>query len=175
MVIESEAFVELGRAWTKHYLRYCTAMAMVAPSMAIRIRANALKGVRFGRDPWLGVLAYLDIHHSHPDRHNSLVIGDHVAIGNNVSMYTHDSLYRQITGGMEPVDFGYVVIGDYVNVSPNSFIYNSTIGSHSIVAPHAVVVGSTFPPYSLIAGNPGRVVKNVQERVERHRPGQVAP
>lgn len=157
----------IRHAWNKQYLRYLTAAAMVAPTMGVRIGCNRLKGVQFGRDPWLGVLAYLDIHHSHPDPGASLVLGDGVAIGNGVSIYTHDSLYQQVTEGAEDVEFGYVRIGDHVNVSPNAFIYNSTIGSHSIVAPLAVVVNANFPPYSLIAGNPARVVKDIRGRVTR--------
>jgi acetyltransferase-like isoleucine patch superfamily enzyme len=151
----------------KLFLRYCTALGMVAPTMSARIRFNRMKGVRFGRDPWLGVLVYLDIHHSHPDRRNSLVLGDRVAIGNNVSIYTHDSLYNLVTDGREPVNFGRVVIGDFVNVSPNAFLYDCKIGSHSIVAPGAVVAGGEYPPYSLIAGNPAKVVKDIRPRVER--------
>lgn len=148
-------------------LRYLTAVAMVAPSMSVRVAANRAKGVVWGHDPWLGVLAYLDIHHSHPDRGASLVLGDRVAIGNSVSIYTHDSLYNLVTGGGEPVNFGRVVVGDFVNISPGSFLYDCTIGSHSIVAPHAVVVGGEYPPYSLIAGNPAKVVKDIRGRVER--------
>jgi acetyltransferase-like isoleucine patch superfamily enzyme len=151
----------------KLFLRYCTALGMVAPTMKARIRFNRMKGVRFGRDPWLGVLVYLDIHHSHPDRANSLVLGDRVAIGNNVSIYTHDSLYNLVTGGREPVNFGRVEIGDYVNISPHAFLYDCRIGSHSIVAPGAVVAGGDYPPYSLIAGNPAKVVKDIRGRVER--------
>ena len=158
----------------KQVLRYLTAVSMVAPSMGMRIRCNRLKGVRFGRDPWLGVLAYLDIHHSHPDRENSLVLGDRVAIGNNVSIYTHDSLYHLVTDGREPVRFGRVEIGDFVNVSPGAFLYDCRIGSHSIVAPHAVITGGEYPPYSLIAGNPGKVVKDIRARVEGERGGATA-
>lgn len=157
------------RAARKQFLRYCTALGMVAPTMPARIRFNRWKGVRFGRDPWLGVLVYLDIHHSHPDAANSLVLGDGVAIGNNVSIYTHDSLYHLVTEGREPVRFGHVRIGDHVNVSPGAFLYDCTIGSHSIVAPHAVVTGGEYPAYSLLAGNPARVVKDIRDRVEGSR------
>lgn len=156
-----------SRAWRKQKLRYLTAAAMVAPTMGARIRFNRMKGVRFGEHPWLGVLAYLDIHHSHPDAANSLVCGDHVAIGNNVSIYTHDSLYNQVTEGRDPVEFGRVVIGDHCNISPGSFLYDCEIGHHSIVAPHSVVVKATFPPCSLIAGNPARVVKDLSSRLGR--------
>jgi acetyltransferase-like isoleucine patch superfamily enzyme len=103
------------------------------------------------------------------------VLGDHVAVGNGVSIYTHDSLYNQVTGGREPVEFGRVVIGDHVNVSPNAFLYDCTIGSHTIIAPHAVVVHAEIPPYSLVAGNPGRVVKDIRERVERSATDPAAP
>lgn len=162
---------DLGRQRRKQKLRYLTALAMIAPTMGARIRFNRMKGVRFGRDPWLGSFVYLDIHHSHPDVENSLVLGDRVAIGNFVSIYTHDSLYNLVTDGREPVRFGRVEIGDFVNVSPNAFLYDCTIGSHSIVAPGAVVAGGEYPPYSLIAGNPARVVKSIEERVRKAMDG----
>lgn len=165
--------MDAQRRWRKQKLRYLTALAMIAPTMGARIRFNRMKGVRIGRDPWMGSFVYLDIHHSHPDREHSLVLGDRVAIGNFVSIYTHDSLYHLVTGEREPVRFGHVRIGDYVNISPNSFLYNCTIGSHSIVAPGAVVTGGEYPPFSLIAGNPAKVVKSIEERVKRSLPRAV--
>ncbi len=159
----------------KLVLRLCSALAMVAPSMRARIWLNRVKGVRMGRSPWLGGMVYLDIHHSHPDAADSLVFGDHVAIGNNVSIFTHSSLYTQVTEGREPVEFGRVVIGDHVNVSPHAFLYACTIGDHSIVAPGAVVAGGEYPPYSMIAGNPAKVVKDIRGRVERSRGAGPAP
>lgn len=150
-------------------LRLLTAIGMFAPSMRLRIAANRWKGVQMGADPWMGVMVFLDIHHSHPDRGASLVMGDGVAIGNNVSIYTHDSLYNLVTEGREPVNFGRVVIGDHVNVSPTAFLFDCTIGSYSIIAPGAVVAGGEYPPYSLIAGNPAKVVKDIRSRVERSR------
>jgi acetyltransferase-like isoleucine patch superfamily enzyme len=152
-------------------LRYCTALAMVAPTMQARVRFNRLKGVRIGRDPWLGVLAYLDIHHSHPEASDSLVLGDHVAIGNNVSIYTHDSAYHRITGGREPVRFGRVVIGDHCHIAPHAFLYDVTIGAHSVVAPATVLAGGEYPPYSLIAGSPPRVLKSLRDVVDGSRAG----
>lgn len=150
----------------KQWLRLVTFLAMMAPTVGTRVLLNRMKGVRFGTTPWIGGFVFLDIHHSHPDRRNSLVLGNHVAIGNYASIYTHDSLYNQVTGGRDPVEFGRVEVGDYVNISPNTFIYNSTIGHHSIVAPMAVVVNAEFPPYSLIAGNPAKVVKDLRPRIE---------
>lgn len=159
----------LRRSLRKQKLRYLTSLAMIAPTMGMRVRLNRWRGVRIGRDPWMGALVYLDIHHSHPDRENSLVLGDGVAIGNNVAIYTHDSLYNRVTELREPVKFARVVVGDWVNISPGAFLYNCTIGSHSIIAPGAVVVNAEFPPYSLIAGNPAKVVRDIRERVERSR------
>ena len=157
---------QLPRSLRSVWLRALSAVAMAAPSMALRVRANRWKGVRFGSDPWIGVMAYLDIHHSHPDAANAIVFGDNVAIGNNVSVFTHDSLYNRITAGRDPVEWGHVRTGSHVNISPHSFLYDCSIGDHSIVAPGAVVTGGDYPPYSLIAGNPAKVVKDLRSRVE---------
>jgi carbonic anhydrase/acetyltransferase-like protein (isoleucine patch superfamily) len=158
--------VELSTRLRRLWLRILTVVAMYGPTMGMRVRANRWRGVQIGDRPWLGALAYLDIHHSHPERRDSLVMGDNVAIGNNVSIYTHDSLYNRITDGREPVVFCKVRIGSHVNVSPGSFLYNCTIGDHSIVAPHAVVVNGEFPAFSLIAGNPAKRVKDLRDVVE---------
>lgn len=160
----------LRRLLRKQKLRYLTSLAMVAPTMGMRIRLNRWKGVRIGRNPWFGALVYLDVHHSHPSPEDCLVLGDGVALGNGVAIYTHDSLYNRVTELREPVQFARVVIGDWVNVSPGAFLYNCTIGSHSIVAPGAVVVNGEFPPYSLIAGNPAKVVRDITARVNRSLP-----
>ena len=161
----------LVRFLRKQWLRFITFFALIAPTVGTRVLLNKMKGVQLGDSAWIGGFVFLDIHHSHPDRKNSLVLGSHVAIGNYASIYTHDSLYNQVTEGRDPVEFGQVVVGDYVNISPNTFIYNSTIGHHSIVAPLSMVVNSHFPPYSLIAGNPAKVVKDLQTHIE----GQAAP
>ena len=157
----------LPRSVRSIWLRVLSAVAMWAPSMPLRIAANRAKGVKFGTGPWIGVHAYLDVHHSHPDPANCLVFGDNVAIGNNVSIFTHDSLYNRITAGRDPIEWGHVHTGSHVNISPHSFLYNCTIGDHSIVAPGSVVANAEFPPYSLIAGNPAKVVKDLRERVVR--------
>lgn len=163
-------------ALRKQKLRYLTSLAMVAPTMGMRIRLNRWRGVVIGRDPWFGAMVYLDIHHSHPSPLDCLVLGDGVALGNGVSIYTHDSLYNRVTELREPVKFARVVVGDWVNVSPGAFLYNCTIGSHSIIAPGAVVVNAEFAPYSLIAGNPAKVVRDIRARVERSAgPAAVSP
>ena len=154
----------------KQWLRFVTFFALMAPTVGIRVLLNKMKGVQFGDSAWIGGFVFLDIHHSHPDRKNSLVFGHHVAIGNYASIYTHDSLYNQVTEGRDPVEFGRVVVGDYVNISPNTFIYNSTIGHHSIVAPLSMVVNAEFPPYSLIAGNPAKVVKDLRSHIQGSPP-----
>lgn len=145
-------------------LRLLSVVALGSPSMGMRIWANRAKGVRMGERPWIGPLVYLDIHHSHPQVADSLVIGDHTAIGHGCSLFTHDSLYNQITDGAEPVRFGRVVLGDHVNVSPHSFLYNCTIGDHCVVAPGSVVIGGSYPAWSLIGGNPAKVLRDLSSR-----------
>ena len=57
-----------------------------------------------------------------------------------------------------------IIIGDDVWVGANSTILKGAqIGDGCIVAAGAVIPGGTFPKRSVIAGNPGRVVKTLEE------------
>ncbi len=155
---------DLAKAVRKQRLRVLSSVALASPTMGLRVWSNRAKGVRMGKNVWIGPLVFLDIHHSHPDAADSLVIGDHTAIGHGCSLFTHDSLFWQITGGAEPVRYRRLVLGSYVNVSPHSFLYGCTIGDHSVVAPGSVVVGGTYPAWSLISGNPAKVVRDLSDR-----------
>lgn len=157
----------LWRALLQIHLSSCSMAAMGAPTPGLRVFFNRIKGVRFGPRAWVGALTYIDIHRQHPNRRGSVTIGEHVAIGHYVGIFTHDSLYYQVSDGAIPIVFGRVEIGDHCNISTGAFLFNCTIGSHSIVAPQAVVVNNEFPPYSLIAGNPATVVKDLRPRVEQ--------
>lgn len=93
-------------------------------------------------------------------------IGDHAVITAGVVVLTHDASPKLHTGLTR---LGQVEIGARVFVGAGAVILpGSRIGDDSIVGALTVVRGE-FPARSVIAGNPGRVVADVDEVAERHR------
>ena len=95
-------------------------------------------------------------------------IGDYVRLGPNVGILSsnHD-LYNRDRNIPEPV-----VIGDYCWIGMNALIMPGvTLGPSTIVGGGAVVTHSFPQGYVVIAGNPARVIKELdKDRVERERP-----
>ena len=92
-----------------------------------------------------------------------LVIGNHVMIGPNLSIYTNDHAHRNTNIPMTQQGFTekkQVTIEDDVWIGVNVIILKGvTIGTGSIIAAGSVIT-KNIPPYSVAAGNPARVIKN---------------
>ena len=107
---------------------------------------------------------------------NSVKIGSHVIISNNVSIVDHNShpisptkRYEMTTAGTtsklwfpEESKFSEVIISDNVWIGEKVTILKGVhIGEGSIVASNAVVT-KDVPSYTIVAGNPARIVKNLE-------------
>ncbi len=65
--------------------------------------------------------------------------------------------------------FGKVIIGDYVYIGSNSLIMPGvTIGNNVLVAAGSVVTKSV-PSNTVVAGNPARVICNIDEFYEKNK------
>jgi len=100
-------------------------------------------------------------------------IGTHVLIANRVSLVGYDfhPLDPIKRAENNPPDFkgcGDIIIEDYAWIGMNSIILkNVTIGKASIVAAGSVVTNDV-PAYSIVAGNPAKVVKSLDDYKEKH-------
>lgn len=106
----------------------------------------------------------------------NLTLGDYVAIGPGVQLYTVNKITigsmvtisqraylctasHDITKLLKPLIHRPIVIGDYAWVAAEAFVgMGTTIGEGAIVAARAVVVKDA-PPWTVVAGNPARPVK----------------
>lgn len=90
-----------------------------------------------------------------------LSIGSGTLISFNVSIQDTDHLYEDVTQSvaLQPLSFRPTVIGENCFIGAGARILAGTVlGRHCVVAANAVVRGE-FPDYCVIAGSPGRVVK----------------
>lgn len=87
------------------------------------------------------------------------MIGDHVRIGRRVAIGHHTDLGRCCTIHPGAVISGHCRIGDQVTIGAGAVVIDHVeIGEGAFVAAGAVVT-RRVPPRALVAGNPGRIVR----------------
>lgn len=155
-----------GRRWRRLFNQIITFLGFHAPGSGARIWLNQLKGAQIGADCWIGDNVTLDLHYAHPNRLNSLILGDRVAVGPGVKLFTHDTVYIHISRGKLPIRFGHTKIGSDTWIGANSVIANCTIGHHCVITPNSVVTNDV-PDYSLVRGNPGEIALDLRRVLQR--------
>jgi acetyltransferase-like isoleucine patch superfamily enzyme len=106
-------------------------------------------GVIYGSEPWL------------------ISIGNNVQITHGVRLLTHGGGWIMRQHHPKYDSFGKISIGNHVYVGNAAIILPGvTIGSHVLVAAGSVVTKSV-PDRVVIAGNPARILCNIDEYVEK--------
>jgi maltose O-acetyltransferase len=119
------------------------------------------EGLELGPGAFIGRGVYLDAGHPW-----LIAIGENAVLTSGTVVLAHDASTRLHTGFTR---IARVVIGDRVFVGAGAVILpGSKIGDDSIVGALAVVRGEV-PPGSVVAGNPAKVVSDVQSFTDRHR------
>lgn len=114
--------------------------------------AIVLGDVRVGSDTWIGPWVLLD------GSGGGIRIGDNCDISAGVHVYSHDTVYRRISGGALDRRTGAVTIGDNTYVGPHTVITRGvTIGSMCVVAANSVV-NRAVPDRSIVGGSPARTI-----------------
>lgn len=109
----------------------------------------------FGTEPWL------------------IEIGNHVTLGNNVQLITHDGtsrLFRDKIPGMNRFGnrFDTIIIRDNCFVGNDAIILPGVeIGPDSAVGAGSVVT-KTVPPGTIAAGNPAKPIKTLDQYIENY-------
>jgi acetyltransferase-like isoleucine patch superfamily enzyme len=140
--------------------KVCKLMAKYFPVCSVRISALRAAGYKVGNAVYVG--EELHVTDEVDCRAGRLTIGDRVAIAQRVmiilSSYANNSLYRDLFGST----FGDVVIERDAWIGAGAIILpNVTIGEGSIVGAGSVVTKSV-PPLTIVAGNPARVIRQVE-------------
>lgn len=119
------------------------------------------KGVKIGKD--CNILHGVILDSSH---YWHISIGDHVTIAPYVYFICHDaSIKRQLNFAR----IGKIIIGNHVFIGARSIIMpNTKIGDNSIIGAGSVVT-KNIPSGVVAAGNPARVICDVNEFYDKHR------
>lgn len=120
---------------------------------------------------WSPNLTHIDVQRPH-----MLHIGNYVKITNNVTILCHDysrSVLCSIEGYENIGEAKMTWIGDNVFIGMNTTILMGThIGNNSIVGAGSICSGF-YPDNSVIAGNPAKVVKSIDEYYSNQKEKQV--
>lgn len=110
-----------------------------------------LGDVRVGSHTWIGPFTILD------GSGGGLEIGDHCSISAGVQIYTHDSVKRALSAGVEPLDLAPTKIGSRCYIGPHAVICKGvTIGDGCVVGAHSLVQ-TDIPAGSRAHGSPVKV------------------
>jgi acetyltransferase-like isoleucine patch superfamily enzyme len=124
--------------------------------------------VRVGRNTWIGPGCILD------GSGADLEIGDWCSISAGAQIYTHHTVNRSISLGIDPIDCAPTKIGNGVYIGPNAIIQMGvTIGDGAVVGANSFV-NRDVPPGGRAFGTPARLqetaasIKPIRERSNRN-------
>ncbi|QPF86520.1 acyltransferase [Bradyrhizobium genosp. L] len=112
-----------------------------------------LGNVRVGRNTWIGPGCILD------GSGQGLDIGDWCSISAGTQIYTHNTVRRSVSLGVEPIDYAPTKIGHGVYIGPNAIVQMGvTIGDGAIIGANSLV-NRDIPARSKAYGSPARIQK----------------
>ena len=135
--------------------------------MFTKFRAKTWRwmGVKLGPNAGIGYGVYLDVSGLH-----RLEIGKNAIIASEALILLHRRNLKCYYQGMNiheiPMNEYYTKIGDNVQIGMRAMIMPGvTIGDGAVIGANAVVT-KDVPPYAIVAGQPARIIKYVQEKNE---------
>lgn len=107
--------------------------------------------VTVGPNTWIGPYTLLD-------GTGTLDIGEWCCISANVHIYTHDTVSRFVSGGLEATHYLPVKIENNCYIGPHAIVRAGvTIGHHAVVGASSFVT-KNVPPFTIVAGIPAKTI-----------------
>jgi acetyltransferase-like isoleucine patch superfamily enzyme len=140
------------RSWLLHSIAYSS------PHPGIAISMQRARGVKIGRNCYIGPYVIIDL--IHPDM---VTIGDNVTIGLKTMIFAHSvastNPFLKSRGYVRKIDP--VIIKSGAIIYPGCIIKSGvTVGENSMISIGSVVAES-IPDNCIAVGNPARVVKRI--------------
>jgi acetyltransferase-like isoleucine patch superfamily enzyme len=107
--------------------------------------------VRVGRHTWIGPGCILD------GSGGRLEIGDWCSISAGAQIYTHHTVRRSVSLGVDPIDCASTKIGNGVYIGPNSIVQMGvTVGDKAVIGANSLV-NRDVPARAKAFGSPARL------------------
>ena len=98
---------------------------------------------------------------------NKIIIGNNTLIGGNTKIIDNDFHPLEIeyrnSNNIEKINSRPIIIGNDCFIGCNSIILKGTILGDGCVVGAGSVVAGIFPPNSVIAGNPAKIIKTINQ------------
>lgn len=140
------------KSWILHSIAYSS------PHPGVSILMQRARGVKIGKNCHISPYVQLDL--LYPSK---ILIGDNVAIGSNSMIFAHINIGSNLflKNNNYPRKVMTVTIKSGAWINPGCIITAGvTIGANSIVSIGSVVTNDV-PDYCIVAGNPARVIKKI--------------
>lgn len=132
-------------------------IAYNCPVNSWRVKIHKLRGVKIGKNVFIGLQVTLD--HSYPEY---IYIGDNVSLAGNNFILTHSNPYEHFKNSFKSY-IAPVIIDDGAWVSINSTILPGvTIGEKSVIAAGSIVQ-KDVPNHVIAGGIPAKVIKDIEK------------
>lgn len=156
-----------------HHLRrffYRLAGMKIGKGSTIHMAASVYnsKGIRIGKDTIIGEWAVLD-------GRDKLTIGDHVDIATGVMIYnSQHNVDEDDFADPEKVEFGEVIIGDYVFIGPRAIILPGVNIGKGVVVGAGAVVTKDVGEFMIVGGVPARIIGERKNKNPNYKLGRAA-
>lgn len=125
------------------------------PIPSVRVKLYKLMGINIGKEVYIGCEIKFD--RIHPEL---ITIKDYAAIGDRCIITAHTKASVPLREKY-PISKAEVIIGKGVWIAPGCIIIQGVeIGDMSVIATGCVVINDV-PPNSLVAGVPGKIIKQI--------------
>jgi acetyltransferase-like isoleucine patch superfamily enzyme len=132
-------------------------LASKVPLPGWAARLHRMRGVKIGRNVFIGDNVHLDVFHP-----NLITIEDNVSIGMRTMIFAHRSHWSPFLSKIYPKMTAPVVLGKGSWIAPGCIILPGVkIGTNSVVGAGSVVI-KDVEPYSVVAGSPAKFIKKVE-------------
>jgi acetyltransferase-like isoleucine patch superfamily enzyme len=111
--------------------------------------------VKVGKYTWIGPFTILD-------GSGGLEIGDYCSISSGAQIYSHESVFRALSGGKMEYNRAKTKVGNCCYIGPNSVVsMGIRIGNHCLIGANSLVT-MDIKAYSIVGGSPCKIIGRVK-------------